>query len=327
MKLLIIGYGSIGKRHSRNAEGLGHDVVLLRHGKGQVNSKGLKEYYSFADVLESEDSFDGAIICSPTSRHLNDAIMLVERGIPFLLEKPAADGLRSTQKLNDALKGFVRYDIAYNLRYYPALKFIKDFLPNLGKLYSARIQAGSYLPDWRKGVDYRNTISARKNLGGGVHLEMVHEIDYLIWFFGIPKQIFGYVNKISELEIETEDICSALLKYADGSVVELHLDYFSRKPFRDCQIVAENGTLDWSISDGKVMYYAKGKGCSEEVFSVGSNYDFNDTYVKELEHFTGIIAGSAETSIDVASAVNTAKVVEGIIVSSNKGGWVDLEEF
>lgn len=324
MKLLLVGYGSIGKRHCRNASAAGHEVVLLRHAQGSSNPDGLREYHSYESALESEGEFDGAIVCSPTSRHVEDTKHLVEHDVPFLLEKPAAMDLSSTLELKDVIKGFGRYDIAYNLRYHPALEFVKDFLPNLGKIYSARIQAGGYLPSWREGVDYRDTISARKELGGGVHVELVHEIDYVVWFFGLPEKVFGYVNKISDLEIETEDICSALLKYADGSVVELHLDYLSHKPLRGFEIVAQRGTLSWSISDGKVMYYAEGKKAEQELFSVMSDYDFNDTYVKELEHFTDVIAGNTTPSVDIASAVDTAKVLEGIVVSSSKGRWVDI---
>jgi len=220
MKILVIGYGSIGKRHAVNVEALGHEVILLRHSRNNPNNDGLKEYYPFDEVVKHEE-INGAIICSPTSKHLSDVELLVRHNIPFLLEKPPTADLESTLLMEKVLQdnGFNDYDIGFNLRQYPPLQFTKDFLPSLGRIYSSRIYAGYYLPNWRQKVDYRETSSAKKELGGGVHIELVHEIDYILWFFGCPEKVVGYVNKISNLEISTEDICAALLKYEDDSIV------------------------------------------------------------------------------------------------------------
>lgn len=327
MKILVIGYGSIGKRHAMNVKALGHEVILLRHSRNNPNNDGLKEYCSFEEVVKHEE-INGAIVCSPTSRHLNDVELLVQRKIPFLLEKPPATDLKSMLMMEKLLQnnGFDNYDIGFNLRYYPALQFIKDFLPNLGEIYSSRIYAGYYLPDWRMGVDYRETSSARKELGGGVHVELVHEIDYLLWFFGCPERVTGYVNRISNLEISTEDICAALLKYEDDSIVELHLDYLSHKYIRGCQIIAENGTLEWDMNTGRVYYFRKNRKTPEEIFSVGPDYDFNDTYIGELENFIGIINGKTKGKVSIKNAVETMKVLEAIKLSSEKEEWIYLKD-
>ena len=192
MKILVIGYGSIGKRHAMNVKAAGHEAILLRHSKDNPNNDGLKEYYSFEETVTVE-KINGAIVCSPTSQHLHDVELLVQHKIPFLLEKPPATDLKSTLVMKKLLQdnGFGNYDIGFNLRYYPPLQFIRDFLPELGKIYSSRIYAGYYLPNWRKDIDYRETSSARKELGGGVHVELTHEIDYLLWFFGLPERVLG----------------------------------------------------------------------------------------------------------------------------------------
>ena len=123
MKLLVIGYGSIGKRHAQNARFLDHEVVLLRHLKGDANTDGFREYYSFDDMLRSDGYPDGAIVCSPTSNHFKDVRTLVEHNIPFLLEKPPTDSLSSTLAMKAIIDGksFAKYDIAFNLRYHPVL--------------------------------------------------------------------------------------------------------------------------------------------------------------------------------------------------------------
>jgi len=326
MRILVIGYGSIGKRHAMNAKALGHEVILLRHSRSNPNNDGLKEYYLFEEVIKNEE-INGAIICSPTSKHLDDVELLVRHKIPFLLEKPPTADLESTLSMRKLLQnsGFNKYEIGFNLRHYPALQFIKDFLPNLGEIYCSRISAGYYLPNWRKNVDYRETSSAKRELGGGVRIELIHEIDYILWFFGCPERVVGYVNKISNLEISTEDICAALLKYEDDSIVELHLDYLSHRYLRGCQIIAENGTLEWDMNTGRVYYFGKNKEMPEDIFSLDSNYDFNDTYIRGLGNFIKTINGKIKSKVTIEDAVDMMKVLEAIKISSEKEKWTYLE--
>jgi len=327
MKILVIGYGSIGKRHAANVKSLGHDAILLRHSNINPNTDGFKEYYSFEEAIIQED-IKGAIICSPTSNHIDDVKKLVEHDIPFLLEKPPSSDLDSTLNIGKYLYdyNFNKYDIGLNLRYYPSLQFIKKYLPNLGQIYSSQIYVGYYLPYWRKNVDYRKTSSALKGLGGGVHIELVHEIDYALWFFGYPKKIFGYVNRISNLEISTEDICSALLQYKDGSIIELHLDYLSHKYLRGCRIIAEKGTLEWNMDNGNVYYFQRESKNTKQIFSINSNYNFNETYLHELRNFIGIINGENKKKISIDHAIEVMKVVEAIKISSDEEKSIYLKD-
>lgn len=330
MKFLVIGYGSIGKRHAANVISMGHQAVLLRHSQGNENKEGLNEYYNLDDLLVHEKGIDGAIVCSPTSKHLDDVKELIHHGIPFLLEKPPTYDLKSALEMKDLIDSekFIAYDMGFNLRYHPILKFIKGFLPNVGKVYATKVYVGYYLPYWRKGVDYRESTSAKKELGGGVHVELAHDIDYTLWLIGRPKKVVGYVNRVSDLEISTDDICSALLKYSDGSVAEVHLDYLSHKYLRGGQIIAENGTLEWqwNPAEGSVSYFDKEGSGSKEIFATGPGYDFNTTYIDELKHFIGILNGSMKSTVDIADAVDTMKVIQAIEVSDRKEKWIAMEE-
>jgi len=326
-KILIIGYGSIGKRHAKNVISLGHKVVLLRHSKGNANKENFREYYSFEEAIKHEGRFDGAIVCSPTSKHLRDLTTLIQHKVPFLLEKPPAADLSSTIKMRELLvkNRFKAYDIAFNLRYYPILQFIKSFIPKLGKMYCARVCADYYLPDWRKGIDYRQTSSAKRELGGGVYIELSHEIDYILWFFGFPEKVVASIDKVSDLEISTEDICSSIFKYRSGFVVELHLGYLSRELLRGCSIIAENGTLEWSIADGKVFYSDKARKKREEVFKLDRDYDLNDTYIKEFKNFLKIMDGESDAEVDIEAALNVMRIVDAIKVSSRSEKFVKAE--
>ncbi|MBU0549753.1 MAG: Gfo/Idh/MocA family oxidoreductase [Candidatus Omnitrophica bacterium] len=327
MKILIIGYGSIGKRHAGNVIATGHQAILLRHAGNNLNTENLREYYALEDAIKSEGKIDAAIICSPTSRHLDDAAGLIKFDIPFLMEKPPAVDLNSALKLKKIIEKnkFKKYDIAFNLRHYPGLQFIKYYLPEMGRVYSARVSAGFYLPHWRENVDYRQMSSARKELGGGVHLDLIHEIDYILWFFGLPESVIGYINRISNLEISSEDICSAIFQYKDGSLVQLYLDYLSHKRLRGCQINAENSTLEWSMDSGRVMNSSRDKHQAEEIFKIDPAYDLNDTYIKELNNFLEVISGKSVAGVSIAEAVDTMRVLEAIKISSRKGKKVLLK--
>ncbi len=309
---------------------MGHQTVLLRHARGNENKEGFKEYYSLEDVLRNEKDIDGAIVCSPTTMHLEDVRQLININIPFLLEKPTTDELRTTVEMKEIIgsKKFTLYDIGFNLRYHPVIQFIKDFLPKIGKVYATKIYVGYYLPYWRKGIDYRESTSAKKELGGGVHVELAHDIDYTLWLIGCPEKVVGYVNRVSDLEISTDDICSALLKYSDGSVAEVHLDYLSHKYLRGGQIIAQNGTLEWqwNPAEGRVLYFDKESRDSKEVFTVGPGYDFNTTYADELKHFIDVINGREKSKVNIADAVEAMKVIYAIEVSDREEKWIAIKE-
>lgn len=306
---------------------MGHTVVLLRHSKGHVNEEAFREYYHLEDALREERGIDGAIVCSPTTNHLEDVRGLIRNGIPFLLEKPPAYDLRSTLEMMDIIEKnpVIAYDIAFNLRYHPIIKFVKGFLPRLGRIYMTNVYVGYYLPYWRKGIDYRESTSAKKDLGGGVHVELSHEIDYTVWLLGAPRKVLGYINHISDLEISTEDICSALMKYDDGSVVEIHFDYLSHEYLRGGRIVAQNGTMqwNWSPANGKILYYGQDTKNAEEVFSLNTDYDFNATYIEELDHFVGILNGAKKSAVTISDAITTMKIVHAIEVSNQEERWVN----
>ncbi len=326
LKFLVIGYGAIGRRHARNILALGHRVALLRHGGASPNTDSLPEYYRLEDVFENEKHVDAAVVCTPTANHFADVQLLIENRIPFLLEKPPAADLASTLEMAETIRqaDFERYDIAFNMRYYPCLKFIDDYLSNLGNIYSARVCCGYHLPDWRPGVDYRTTSSASKELGGGVHIELVHEIDYITSFLGMPEKVFGHVTKVSELEIETEDLCSAVLIYAGGATVELHLDYLSRKYLRSLQLIGQNATLEWDMNNGRVTGVPDPNSAAELLYSLDPSYSFNETYLQQLNHFIEVAAGRDEPKVDISSAVNTMAVLEAIKVSSATGELIDM---
>lgn len=324
MKVVVQGFGSIGRRHAANLSKAGHEVVLLRHNIGRGHSAGFRHYESLDEILKEEGRVDGIVICTPTSFHLSAVLGAVSRDIPFLLEKPPALNLAETQTLAGQLRerAFTKYAIGFNLRYFPLMQFIKGFIKNLGEVYAAAVIAGSYLPEWRRG-DYRQVSSARRSMGGGVLLDLVHEIDYLLWFFGMPLRVLGYLNTVGKLDIDTEDLCVALLKYRNGSIITLNLNYLSKKRLRDGLVIGEHGTLTWEYVTGQVIYHSSTEA-SQVVYTIPAGYDLNETYVAEVNQFLSEALCGGVGPVTIEQAMDIMRVVDVIRQSASEERWVDV---
>jgi predicted dehydrogenase len=151
----------------------------------------------------------------------------------------------------------------------------------------------------------------------------VHEVDYLLWFLGMPEKVVAHVARIGNLDINSADICSAMFLYSDGSVVQLHLDYLSQKNLRGCQIIAEKGTLDWSFTERSVTLHSPKP---ERLFELKPDYDFNETYLEQLRNFTALVAGNATPLVDMAHGVKVMRILDAMVKSSASRQWVDVSE-
>jgi predicted dehydrogenase len=297
MKFVVVGLGSIGSRHKKNLLNLGHEVVDCHRNDD-------------LEQLIRKEKPEGVFVCTPTSLHLEPATIALRNDCHVFLEKPISHNLEGVDKLLEEAKVKSKLlMVGYQLRFEKNLKKIREQLEKnkLGRIYSARVVAGSYLPDWRPGVDYRENYGARKDLGGGVLLDLSHEIDYVVWLLGKVKKVFGIVKQVPELKIETEAIAEMILEHQSGAISSIHLDYASRDYIRNCQIIGEKGNLNWDF--GKLEQ---------------SGFDKNQMYVDEVKHFIEVIEGKDKLLITSAEARHVLEIVEVAKESSKKGKVVKL---
>jgi predicted dehydrogenase len=277
--VLVIGFGSIGKRHAANLHSLGYTpYVLTKYPDPRL------PYHFIFSITEIEIA-KHVVICSPTARHLEDFSEIVIKLHPkrVLIEKPIEYSLeRAKRILTLAKANNIEVLVAYNLRFLPILGKIKEFIAqHRNKVRVVEIVAGQYLPEWRPGTDYRSSYSATRALGGGVDLDLSHELDYLIWIFGIPtERLFSYTDKISSLEIDSPDYYKGIFKYP-GFVVDVELDYI-RKKERSITIKGENEDLLFLDFIGKRCVIMDTEIADEELFQIDT------TYKEELERFLGL---------------------------------------
>ena len=303
---LVIGGGSIGKRHLRNLKALGatrlsaFDVRDDRR-REVADTLGVEAFSDLDDALAAGPAV--AFVCSPTSLHLDHALRAARRGCHLFIEKPIASTLDGV----DALVGEVeqrglRTLVGCNFRFHPGLQHVKLLLESgvIGTVVSARAIFGQYLPDWHPWEDYRRNYSAQSAAGGGVVLDRIHELDYLYWLLGDVTGISAMMGHLSSLEIDTEDVADMLLQFASGAIGTVHVDYVSRSYDCRLEIVGEQGSIAWSFQGADVRWFT----ASEQRWQSLSwpRYDVNRMYVDQLQHFLDVLDGRTTSINDVRSA-------------------------
>jgi len=315
-KILVVGYGSIGRRHVDNFLEF-KDIQLIVYTKRNdlqlLKKKGVKVSNSLAECLKENP--DIGIIANETSLHIPIAIKLAEEGLDLFLEKPLSNSLKDVEKLRAIVKkNKLITQMGCNLRFHPCIKKIKSLIEQqkIGKIISAQVQNYSYLPDHIE--DYRKSYAGRKDLGGGVILTQIHEIDYMYWFFQEVENVISIVGKFSELDVTAEDYVSCLLKFKNKIIGELHMDCFQRPDFKSCKIRGTKGEIYWDSDNNCVNIYNMNKKRWEIKFDNGfsNNLDTYSTYVEELKHFLKCVKHRKETINDLEQGISTLKIALAI---------------
>lgn len=252
MKVLIVGCGSIGRRHARNAAALGAEVALCDLSMARMcelgREIGSSEYYVDIDKAASTSGASAAVVATPSNLHAEPARILMKAGIHVLMEKPLCSDLSEAMELKKIVdESSLVFMMGHTYRFRTEWQEVKRLIDEkpLGRVYSAEFIGGWYLPDWHVREDYRYEYAAQKRLGGGVLLtSLSHFFDIVSWFFGDISKISGARMQLSELEIDVDDAVVCALKTVDGVGITLIEDFLSRCPRRTFRVNAEYGYLE-----------------------------------------------------------------------------------
>jgi predicted dehydrogenase len=329
MKILVVGYGSIGQRHVRNLQLLVPDAqitVWRQHAKpiSQAESDTLKFVYCLEDALAFAP--DCALVCNPSPFHIETGIFLAEKNIHLFIEKPISNKLDGIDTLITMCQHrHLKLMVGYNFRFYPPLQIMRQAILDgkIGRILSVRAETGQYLPDWRPNRDYRNTVSAQKALGGGVLLEMSHELDYVRWLIGEVDQVYGRVALLSDLEMDVADIAEIILDFSNGAVGNIHLDMVQRAPTRTCKIIGSTGSLFWDAFSNQVGWFSADLQTWSDLHPV-SDIDRNDMYVQEINHFLSCVRDDHEPLCTGSDGVAALKIVSAVQRASDTGRHILL---
>lgn len=331
--LLIVGLGSIGSRHARIARNLlpGARIIALRHrGCKGDNSPNVDQCVTTVDEA-LRCGPDAAVISNPATRHLSVAVPLASAGVHLLVEKPIAgsvDGVRNLIAMCET-RG-VRLMTGYNLRFSPSLQEFRRLLETnvIGRGISVRAEVGRALETWRPDSDYRTSNSARAELGGGVLLELSHEIDYLRWMFGQVEWVSAVQRRASRLEIDVEDTAHLILGFApmspyEGLVGTLSMDFVRHDSTRTCTVIGESGSLRWDGIPGTVSIFAKDDTTWRVLFSHAPERD--ETYRAELRHFLECIESGQQPTATGDDGLAVLQIIDAARRSSASGAVVAIE--
>ena len=325
----VASLGSIGKRHAENLRRLrpGARIVGLRATNGDPGKTACDLFVSSIEEALTH-SPRAAIIASPASLHRDTAEGFLTAGVPVLVEKPLADTLAAAERIAAAAKSAaVPAMVGYNLRFSPIFAKAKAAFEagEIGDVPHARFSVGQYLPDWRPTQDYRKTVSARADLGGGALLELSHEIDLACWFFGLPDRVYAEGGQLSALEIDVEDVVELTLRYENPArIVTVGLDFLARAPRRQILLTGADATLS---ADGiaQSVRIERGGGSQPETSSFAP-LDPNAAYMAEMTHFLDCVENGGSPSPSVENGLDVMRIVEAARRSMKDGRAIAMKD-
>ncbi len=307
MRILFTGLGSIGSRHIKNLvqvldeRHISYTIDALRSSRRELpNDVARHVSHSFNSFDELRFSYDAAFITNPSSLHEQTIRILAPLVGAMFIEKPVVCD-PSLDIASLGLKEDGVYYVACPLRHTPIVRRMKKIAQE-SKVIAARAICSSYLPDWRKGTDYRESYSAKAELGGGVRLDLIHELDYLTWLLGDPLEVYSLSGKYSALEIGSDDLAVYAARF-ENALASVHLDYFGRQSKRECELYTDKEVYDCDILCGSISHRRDGQL---------ERFPIEDFYMNEMNYFVDCVEnGVADNMNTVANALSSLRFACG----------------
>ncbi len=321
MNFLIYGLGSIGRRHAGILSGAeGNKIFACRSGKSESI---MPDKFPFTEIDPSDNiadyEIDGALITNPTSLHVESALRIAEYGIPMFIEKPLGKDLNDIKRLQDITeKKNIPVLMGYNFLHHRGIKLIKKLIKEnkIGKVISAKSQFGTYMPDWHKYEDYKKSYASNADMGGGAVLTSIHEQNYLTDFFGQVTEVKAMKTGGNILDIKADEGAEILMRHEGGIVSNIHLNFYQKPYYRNCQVIGTEGTLYWDflIPEVKILYKDK-----TEIIKTGRGAFelLDESYTEQMNHFTEVIKGNSKPAADLNRGIKDLETALEILKQIN----------
>ncbi len=293
-RILVIGGGSIGTRHTRNllARTAG-DVMVVDPDSARREALADELHVRIganADAALTAFRPDIVFVCSPTALHVTQAIKAVDSGAHVFIEKPLSHSIEGVEELRQkALERKRTVMVGCNMRFHPGLKEVKRLLDAgvIGTPVAARIVYGGYLPNWRPQQDYRQSYSASVEQGGVV-LDCIHEIDLALWEFGLATVTASKVLPATKIGLSTDGEAEIFLRHTGGAESHIHLSFMEEQFQRSQHVTGTVGSLSWDFTRGAVEWREK-DGALVEIIRQPAGWEPNQMYMEELDHFLNAV--------------------------------------
>lgn len=316
MKILLVGLGSIGRRHLKNLSALGvRQLAAVTRNRCALPQDGLSPFLSFEN-LETALAWrpDAVFVCNPTAFHLETALEAARAGCHLFLEKPVSHTLEGLDELTALVEqqGLIA-QVGFQFRYHGVFRQIKQALAagQIGKVVSAHAHWGEYLPGWHPWEDYRHSYSAREDLGGGVVLTLCHPFDYLRWLLGEAEVVGAVGGQLSDLETDTEDVALVSLRFENGAIGSVYLDYVSKPTKHTLQIIGTRGRIEWDADLGAAkIYFNSADECrlAFKTISPGKFFERNEMFLAEVADFLDCIKNDRRPACDLGDGIRALEM-------------------
>lgn len=298
MRALVVGLGSIGRRHLTNLRRIAPAAfITVWHQHSKPEDKAGHPEHADRVVYCQEDAFDPppdvALITNPASLHIETGLALARKGVHLFIEKPLSNTLDGVDDLIVlCCRQSLILMVGYNLRFCRSMQVVREAVleGQIGRVLAIRAEVGQFLPDWRPGKDYRQAVSAKRELGGGAVLELSHELDYVRWLVGEVDAVCAQIDRLSDLEMDVEDNAEITLKFRSGAIGSVHLDMLQCAPTRTCRIVGTEGTLIWDGLRHRVQLFSAATDGWSDLHLEGA-HDRDEMFLAELRHFLDCVQG------------------------------------
>ncbi len=325
-KILLIGQGSIGKRHLNNLFSIGqNDITVFDVNKTSLD-EAIKKFpnIKISSGLESSlaEAPDIVFICSPTSFHAEHITLAAKAGAHIFIEKPLCSSVK--KKDIDEIESLIKssgkkFYIGFNNRFEPGIRKLKELIDKktIGDIYFFKAEVGFFLGYWRKGTDYTKSYSSSKNKGGGAIFDWSHELDYLSWIFGKPEQVSCLSkNAGTKLVADIDDFTSVMMDYKNNVAGVLTLDCLQKTYSRTCKVVGENGSILFDFKKKKIDWIiVKDEKETTNTFEY-RDFDYNETYISEIKEFIDSISENRDIGPNLDVALSVQRVIKSCLDSS-----------
>jgi hypothetical protein len=316
--VLVLGAGSVGRRHLQNLAADGCRLCAFdprgdRLAEAAAGTPLVFASTAFSDFEACQLEFDGVVIASPPSFHVQQLKWAVSRGIPVLLEKPLSKTASEAEEALQAVRAMRgRVLLGYTYRWWEPLRDFRELLRSsvVGRPIHVQCVMSAHLADWHPWEPYTDFFMASSELGGGALLDESHFIDLLLWIFGMPSAVHASVRRLSTLRIETDDNVDAILDFPGGLRATLHLDLYGRPHEKWIRATCEGGSIHWSFDPNEVsVCTAAGQEWSRQAYRGVRN----DMFLACSREFIAMMRGEcSEPTCTISDGVAVLRVVEAI---------------
>ncbi len=344
MKFLVVGLGGIGQRHVRNLRAIVGSEADIAAYRVRRDSPALDDRLQVEAGIDVEakygvravtdldaalaDGPDAVLVCNPTSLHMDVALRAAEAGCGLFIEKPLSHDQGQVGELIRLVeaRGLVAL-VGYQMRFHPCLLRLRELLAEkaVGRIVAVHVEVGEYLPGWHTYEDYRQMYASRADLGGGVILAQIHELDYVYWLFGFPRRVFALGGHLSGLEIDVEDVVSALFECVvdDRPVpVHVHQDYLQRPPTRGCKVLGDAGKIIVDLQELTLTVFDAQGSMTEATDFAG--FQRNELFLRESNHLLACLRGEEVPRVTVRDGAQSLRMALAAKESLVSGMVVEL---